>query len=76
MADNTNLPPEKIYADDADFLTTSEHEKDRFTSEIGPILLKNNLVVNPTKTVKIRCLNEKLEIKRTGESEEKNSGPC
>ncbi|XP_065058555.1 uncharacterized protein LOC135686281 [Rhopilema esculentum] len=41
---------EAIYADDADFLTTSELEKNIITEKIGEILLRDNLKVNNSKT--------------------------
>ena len=44
------LPQEAIYADDADFLTTSEEEKKTITEKIGEILLRDNLKVNSSKT--------------------------
>ena len=46
----TFLPQEAIYADDADFLTTSEVEKNIITEKIGEILLRDNLKVNNSKT--------------------------
>ena len=46
----TFLPQEAIYADDADFLTTSEQEKNTITEKIGEILLRDNLKVNDSKT--------------------------
>ena len=44
------LPEEAIYAEDADFLTTNELEKNIITEKIGEILLRDNLKVNNTKT--------------------------
>ena len=46
----TFLPQEATYADDADFLTTSEEEKNTITEKIGEILLRDNLKVNNSKT--------------------------
>lgn len=46
----TFLPQEAIYAGDADFLTTSEEEKNTITDKIGEILLRDNLKVNNSKT--------------------------
>ncbi|XP_065071848.1 uncharacterized protein LOC135696396 [Rhopilema esculentum] len=46
----TFLPQEALYADDADFLTTSEVEKNIITKKIGEILLRDNLKVNNSKT--------------------------
>ncbi|XP_065062423.1 uncharacterized protein LOC135689200 [Rhopilema esculentum] len=46
----TFLLQEAIYADDADFLTTSELEKNIITEKIGEILLRDNLKVNNSKT--------------------------
>ena len=40
------LPQEAIYADDADFLTTNESEKNTITDKIGEILLRDNLKLN------------------------------
>ena len=46
----TFLPQEAIYTNDADFLTTSEEEKNTITEKIGEILLRDNLKVNSSKT--------------------------
>ena len=46
----TFLHQEAIYADDADFLTISEQEKNTITEKIGEILLRDNLKVNDSKT--------------------------
>ena len=48
----TFLPQKAIYADDADFLTTSEDVKNTITEKIGEILLIYNLKVNSSKTEK------------------------
>ena len=58
------FPQEAIYADDADFLTTNEHEKNIITDRIGEILLRDNLKVNNSKT-------EEIEIFRGGRSTER-----
>ena len=50
IPNTSNLPTEKIYADDADFLSISEHQKDVNTTQIGSILLRRNLLVNDDKT--------------------------
>ena len=36
------LPQEAIYADDADFLTTDENEKNIIINKVGEILLRDN----------------------------------
>ena len=46
----TFLPQKAIYADDADFVTTSEEEKNTITEKIGEILLRDDLKVNSSKT--------------------------
>ena len=51
------LPQEAIYADDADFLTTNENEKNTITDKIGEILPRDNWKVNNSKT-------EQMEIFR------------
>jgi hypothetical protein len=44
------LPPEAIYADDADFITMILERKERLKKNVREIVLRENLKVNETKT--------------------------
>ena len=44
------LPPEAIYADDADFITMILERKERLKNNVKEILLRANLKVNESKT--------------------------
>ena len=59
----TFLPHEAIYADDADFLTTSELEKKIITEKIGEILLRDNLKVNNSKTEQTETQSDGGQLK-------------
>ena len=60
----TFLPQEAIYADDADFLTTSEEEKNTITEKIGEILLRDNLKVNSSNTEQTEIFREDRNTER------------
>ena len=58
---------EAIYADEADFLTNSEVEKNTTTEKIGEIRSRDNLKVNDSKTEQIEIFqgDRKTERRRT-----------
>ena len=47
---HSSLPKEMIYADDCDFLSEEEKEKENINSKISLILKENNLLINEEKT--------------------------
>ena len=59
-------PTQAEYADDIDFITTSQEQQSKITSEIGSILADHNLIVTPDKT-ELTVSNAGQEMKNTGE---------